>query len=186
MPEQLARENKKFKYSVVARGGSARKFASSIDWLCESALAIQCFNTIEPRIPLSVYKTSDSFKMYLADVGILTAMMGFRAKQDILENSLGGFARGGLYENAIAEQLLARGYVLYYYQKSSQLGEIDFVIEHESGIVPVEVKAGRNPSASFDTMLKRPDVSLGYKFITGNVGVVGKKVTLPHYMSMFI
>lgn len=111
-PEQLARENKKFKYSAVARGGSARKFASTIDWLCESALAIQCFNTVEPRIPLSVYKTSESFKMYLADVGILTAMMGFRAKQDILENSLGGFARGGLYENAIAEQLLARGLLL--------------------------------------------------------------------------
>ena len=60
------------------------------------------------------------------------------------------------------------------------------MIEHDSGIVPVEVKAGRNTSSSFDTMLRRDDVKFGYKFITGNVGVAGKKITLPHYMSMFV
>lgn len=186
LPEQLARENRKFKYSAVASGGSARKFSSSIDWLRESALSIQCFNTTEPRIPLSVYKTGDAFKMYLTDVGILTAMMGFRAKKDILDNTMAGFAKGGLYENAIAEQLVFRGYTPYYYQKSPQLGEIDFLIEHESGVVPIEVKAGRNTSSSFDAMLRRDDVSIGYKFINGNVGRVGKKITLPHYMSMFV
>ena len=118
LPEQLARENRKFKYSAVASGGSARKFSSSIDWLRESALSIQCFNTTDTRIPLSVYKTGDMFKMYLTDVGILTAMMGFRAKKDILDNTLVGFAKGGLYENAVAEQLVSRGYTPYYYQKS--------------------------------------------------------------------
>lgn len=186
LPEQLARENKKFKYSAITSGGSARKFASSIDWLREVALSIQCFNTVETRLPLSVYKRGDTFKMYLTDIGLLTAMMGFRAKQAILDNTLVGFAKGGLYENAIAEQLVSRGYMPYYYQKSSQLGEIDFVIEGDSGVIPVEVKAGRNSSSSFDAMLKRDDVAVGYKFITGNVGVVGKKVTLPHYMSMFV
>ena len=186
LPEQLARKNRKFKYSTVASGGSARKFSSSIDWLRESALSIQCFNTTETHIPLSVYKTGDAFKMYLTDVGILTAMMGFRAKKDILDNTIVGFAKGGLYENAIAQQLVSRGYTPYYYQKSAQLGEVDFVIEHDSGVVPVEVKAGRNTSSSFDTMLRRDDVAFGYKFITGNVGVAGKKITLPHYMSMFV
>ena len=149
-------------------------------------MSIQCFNTTETHVPLSVYKTGDAFKMYLTDVGILTAMMGFRAKKDILDNTLVGFAKGGLYENAIAQQLVSRGYTPYYYQKSAQLGEIDFLIEHDSGIVPVEVKAGRNTSSSFDTMLRRDDVKFGYKFITGNVGVAGKKITLPHYMSMFV
>ena len=186
LPEQLARENRKFKYSAVASGGSARKFSSSIDWLRESALSIQCFNTAETRIPLSVYKAGDAFKMYLTDVGILTAMMGFRAKKDILDNTIAGFAKGGLYENAIAEQLVSRGYMPYYYQRSPQLGEIDFLIEHECGVVPIEVKAGRNTSSSFDAMLRRDDVSFGYKFIDGNVGRVGKKITLPHYMSMFV
>ena len=80
--------------------------------------------------------------MYLTDVGILTAMMGFRAKKDILDNTFVGFAKGGLYKNAIAQQLVSRGYTPYYYQKSSQLGE--------------------------------------------NVGVADKKITLPHYMSMFV
>ena len=186
LPEQLARENRKFKYSAVASGGSARKFSSSIDWLRESALSIQCFNTTETHVPLNVYRVGGTFKMYLTDVGILTAMMGFRAKKDILDNTLVGFAKGGLYENAIAEQLVSKGYTPYYYQKSPRQGEIDFVIEHESGTVPIEVKAGRNTSSSFDAMLKRDDVAFGYKFITGNVGRVGKKITLPHYMSMFV
>ena len=186
LPEQLARENRKFKYSAVASGGSARKFSSSIDWLRESALSIQCFNTTETHVPLKVYRIGDTFKMYLTDVGILTAMMGFRAKKDILDNTLVGFAKGGLYENVIAEQLVSKGYTPYYHQKSPRQGEIDFVIEHESGIVPIEVKAGRNTSSSFDAMLRRDDVAFGYKFITGNVGRVGKKITLPHYMSMFV
>ena len=174
LPEQLARENRKFKYSAVASGGSARRFSSSIDWLRESALSIQCFNTSETCVPLNVYKIGDTFKMYLTDVGLLTAMMGFRAKKDILDNTLAGFARGGLYENAIAQQMVSRGYTPYYYQKSPRLGEIDFLIEHESGVVPFEVKAGRITSSSCDTMLQRDDVALGCKFITGNVGRVGK------------
>ena len=171
---------------LVASGGSARKFSGSIDWLRESALSIQCYNTTETHVPLNVDRIGDMFKMYLADVGILTAMMGFRAKKDILDNTLVGFAKGGLYENAIAEQLVSKGYTPYYHQKSPRQGEIDFVIEHESGIVPIEVKAGRNTSSSFDAMLRRDDVAFGYKFITGNVGRVGKKITLPHYMSMFV
>ena len=109
-----------------------------------------------------------------------------QSKPHILDNTLVGFAKGGLYENAIAEQLVSRSYVPYYHQKSPWLGEIDFVIEHKSGAVPIEVKTCRNTSSSFDAMLKRDDVAFGYKFITDNVGRVGKKITLPHYMSMVV
>ena len=185
-PEQLARENRKFKYASVAPGGSSRKFAGAIDWLRESALALQCFNTTDTRIPLSVYRKGESFKLYLSDVGILTSMMGFPVKREVLENTLTGFAKGGLYENAVAQQLVARGYAPYYHQRMPQAGEIDFLIEGESGVVPIEVKAGHTSSLSFDRMLERTDVPFGYKFVTGNVGVVGKKVTLPHYMTMFV
>lgn len=186
LPSQLARENRKFKYSEVERGGSARKFGNSIDWLRESALAIQCFNVTTPEMPLNVYRANDAFKMYASDVGILTAMMGFDVKRAITENTLKGFAKGGIYENAVAHQLVARGYVPHYYQKSSSVGEIDFVVERNGAVVPVEVKAGHTSSASFDNLLESKDVEIGYKFIRGNVGKTGKKITLPHYMTMFV
>ena len=186
LPAQLARENKKFKYSEVASGGSARKFGNSIDWLRESALAMQCYNTTTPTLPLSVYRTNDCFKMYVSDTGILTAMMGFEAKRTIVENTIKGFAKGGLYENAIMQQLVSRGYDPCYYQKSSSVGEIDFLIERGGAVVPIEVKAGRTSSASFDRLLEQKDVEVGYKFISGNVGKAGKKITLPHYMTMFL
>ena len=186
LPAQLARENKKFKYSEVASGGSARKFGNSIDWLRESALAMQCYNTTTPTLPLSVYRTNDCFKMYVSDTGILTAMMGFEAKRTIVENMIKGFAKGGLYENAIMQQLVSRGYDPFYYQKSSSVGEIDFLIERDGAVVPIEVKAGRTSSTSFDHLLEQKDVEVGYKFINGNVGKAGKKITLPHYMTMFL
>lgn len=186
LPSQLARENKKFKYSAVAGGGSARKFGNSIDWLRESALAIQCFNTTTPAMPLSVYHTNDCFKMYVSDVGILTALTGFEIKKAIIDNAIKGFAKGGLYENAVLQQLVSRGYDPCYYQKNSSVGEIDFLIEKDGRVVPIEVKAGRTSSESFDRLLEQKDVELGYKIIHGNVGRVGKKITLPHYMTMFI
>lgn len=186
LPQQLARENKKFKYAAVAHGGSARKFGGSVDWLCESSLVIKCTNLTEAHLPLSVYKQNDMFKLYLADVGILCAMMGFEIKRAIVDNTLTGFAKGGLYENVIASHLYRKGYPPYYYMPKSNLGELDFLIEQEGKIVPIEVKSGNNTSKTFDRTLERADIALGYKFTDGNIGQVGKKVTLPHYMVIFI
>ena len=186
LPAQLARENKKFKFSAVEHGGSARKFGNSVDWLRESSLALQCHNLSEPAMPLSVYSVPDIFKMYVSDVGILCAMMGFQVKKSIVDDTLKGFAKGGLYENAIMGQLVRRGYEPFYYMPKSNLAEVDFLIEQNGAVSPVEVKAGNESSRSFDRLLARGDIESGFKFVNGNVGRFGKKVTLPHYMSMFI
>lgn len=186
LPAQLARENKKFKYSAVEHGGSARKFGNSVDWLRESSLAVQCHNLVEPAMPLSVYSIPDIFKMYVSDVGILCAMMGFQVKKSIVDNTLAGFAKGGLYENAIMGQLVRRGYDPFYYMPRSNLAEVDFLVERNGAVTPVEVKAGNETSRSFDRILERKDIETGFKFVNGNVGRFGKKITLPHYMAMFI
>ena len=186
LPAQLARENKKFKFSAVEHGGSARKFGNAVDWLRESSLALQCHNLSEPAMPLSVYSAPDVYKMYVSDVGILCAMTGFQVKKSIVDNTLKGFAKGGLYENAIAGQLVRRGYEPFYYRPKSNLAEVDFLIERNGTVSPVEVKAGNEASASVDRILARGDVETGFKFVNGNVGRFGKKITLPHYMSMFV
>lgn len=186
IPSQLAKENSKFKYSLVEKGGSGRKFKSSIDWLCESALVLQCYNVETPILPLYSYRRNESFKLFVSDVGILVGMMGFDVKLPIVDNTLTGPAKGGLYENAAMSALVRRGYDPCYYMPKSNVSEIDFLIEKNSGVVPIEVKAGNKASASFNKILERSDVKVGYKFVSGNIGKAGKKVTLPHYMAMFL
>ena len=186
IPRQLAKDNAKFKYSLVEHGGSSRTFASSIDWLRESALVVQCNNLETPLLPLASYLKNDSFRIFTSDIGTLVGMMGFNAMRPIVDNTLVGPAKGGLYENAVITALVRRGYSPCYFMAKSNVAEIDFVIEKDSSVVPIEVKAGNDSTVSFNRMLERSDVKMGYKFIDGNIGRVGKKITLPHYMTMFM
>ncbi len=139
-----------------------------------------------PDIPLRAYKKEDCFKLYASDTGILISMMGFPVVKTVLDNSIRGFAKGGIYENVVMGLLVRSGYAPSYYLPKTNLSEIDFLIESENGIVPIEVKAGNDSSVSFDRFLNRPDVEIGYKFVNGNIGKSGKKITLPHYMAAFI
>ena len=186
LPRHLARENTKFKYNDVTPGGSFRKFGNSVDWLCESSLAYRCHNLEQPVMPLNVYHKLDCFKLYSSDIGTLTGMMGFDSKKAIIENTLEKFAKCGIYENAIMCQLVRNGFSPAYFMPKANVSEIDFFIEKDGATIPIEVKAKRGSSTSFDTQLKRQEVPYGYKFTAGNLGKVGKKITLPHYMAMFI
>lgn len=186
IPRQLAKENTKFKYSVVERGGSSRKFSSAVDWLCESALVFRSHNVETPFLPLASYVKDSNFRLFTSDIGTLVGMMGFEAMRPIVENTLIGQAKGGLYENAANCALVRRGYAPCYYMPKSNLAEIDCLIEKDSSVVPIEVKAGNSSTTSFDKMLERPEIKFGYKFINGNIGRAGKKITIPHYMSMFV
>ena len=186
IPVHLARENKKFKFSQIERGGSSRKFGHCVDWLRESSLVYQCHNLTLPMIPLCVYKTMDIYKLYMTDVGILCAMMGYETKKLLIDDTLADFAKGGLYENAIMTLLVRRGYVPHYFHPKANASEIDFLIEKDAAVVPIEVKSSNNSSKSFNLFLERKEVQVGYKFVNGNVGKSGKKVTLPHYMAMFL
>lgn len=163
-----------------------RKFSSSIDWLRESALVLQCHNVETPTLPLAAYVRDNSFRIFASDVGILVGMMGFDVMRPIVDDTLAGPAKGGLYENAVVAALVRRGYSPCYFMPKSNMSEIDFVIEKDGAVVPIEVKAGNTATTSFNRMLERPDVKVGYKFIHGNIGKVGKKITLPHYMTMFM
>ena len=103
----------------------------------------------------------------------------------ILNNKIRGNARGGLYENIISECLIKRGYTLYYYKPDNE-HEIEFLIEKNGEVVPVEVKAGNSATPSLNNFIRDFEPNLVYKLIGGRNGKVGVKVTLPHYMVMFI
>lgn len=186
VPKQLAAENKKFKFSVVESGGRARKYENSLEWLRDANLVRFCHNVSLPEFPLPAYEKPDQFKIYLNDIGLLVAMYGFDMKQAILTDSLKGPAKGGIYENLIADMLIKKGLPLYYYRSDSGTQEIEFLLTKNAEILPVEVKAGNGSSVSLNEFLKTRSPSVGYKLINGNVGMNGNKLTLPLYMAMFL
>lgn len=184
IPRILSKENRKFKYAEVEDRGTARKFLSSVDWLKDAKMAVmaECVNVALPG--LAGYVKEDWFKLYFSDVGLLSSFYGMLVKRGILDGTLKGTVKGGIYENLIAGILERNGFPLRYYRNDDR--EVEFLIETAEGVVPIEVKAGNAATVSFDSLLKSTAVPWGYKFIDGNVGVVGKKITLPHYLAMFL
>lgn len=184
VPRILAKENRKFKYGEVEKGGTARKYFNCVEWLKDAWLAsmAECVNETLPG--LSSYVREDWFKLYLSDIGLLSSVYGMLVKHEILEGNLVGPVKGGVYENFVATVLQRNGHPLRYYRNDEN--EVEFLVETSEGVVPIEVKAQTGRTLSLDKVLARPQIRFGYKLTGGNVGVAGKKITLPHYMVLFI
>lgn len=186
IPRQLAKENTKFQFSVVQKKSSARKYENSIEWLRDANLVNVCQNVSTPMFPLNAYAKEDQYKVYLSDTGLLSAMYGFDMKQAIIDDTLKGAAKGGFYENIVSEMFVKNGHQLKYYRSQSGDVEIEFLLVKNGQIIPVEVKAKRGSTISLNKILAQNDIKCGYKLTSGNVGIQGKKVTLPIYMAMFL
>ena len=186
IPRILAKENRKFKYSEVDRSGSARKYLASVEWLRDAALASLAECVEAPLAGLPAYVREGWFKLYLSDVGMLCALYGMLVKRRILDGTLAGSLKGGIYENLMAGILERNGFPLYYHSKEGGRLEVEFLVETADGVVPVEVKAQTGATRSLDKLLADPAIPFGYKLTGGNVGVAEKKITLPHYMAMFL
>ena len=187
---QLSKENHKFMYSNVEKGGTARKYGSSIDWLKGAYLVLCVYNTSGYDIPLNARRIDDNFRVYPTDIGILMGMFDYSVKEQIIhpENKLlGGMAKGGIYEAVVADMLIKNGHKELFFRKNeTSTFEIEFLIERAEGVIPIEVKAGNSRSKSLDNLLKRDEIPYGYKLIDVNVGISGKKKTMPLYKYMFI
>ena len=184
IPRILAKENRKFKYAEVEDRGTARKYLSSVEWLRDAKMSVfaECVNLALPG--LAGYVKEEWFKMYSGDVGLLSSFYGMLVKRGILDGTLKGTVKGGIYENLVAGILERNGFPIRYYRNDEH--EVEFLIETPDGIIPIEVKSGNSSTVSFDLLLRQADIRYGYKFVDGNVGVSGKKITMPHYMAMFL
>lgn len=186
IPRQLSKENHKFQYSVVEKKATARKFTSSLDWLHNAGLIDFAYNVNSPWFPLKVHVKEDQFRVYLCDIGLLVAMYGYQLKIALLSDALEGPAKGGIYESLVADILAKRGEELYYYKKEDSTLEIEFILERDCKLVPVEVKARKGSTRSLNELLKMDNIERGYKLTAQNTGVVEKKITLPLYMAAII
>lgn len=186
VPKQLARENKKFQFSVVEKKATARKYENSIEWLRDANLVRMCYNVSAPDFPLAAYEKENQYKLYISDIGLLSAMYGYDMKKAVIDNTLKGNVKGGIYENLVLDMLSKRGYKLNYYRTDNGSVEIEFLLTIDAQIIPVEVKAGNGSTISLNTLLEKDSIPYGYKLISGNTGVNDKKIVLPLYMAMFI
>lgn len=186
IPRQLSKENKKFQYSKVESGKTSRYFSNSVQWLKDSGLVNVCYNVHEPYIPLAGNEIEEMFKIYYHDTGLLCSIYGFETKLAILNDTIKGNAKGGIYENVVSELLIKSGHKLHYIKSDNTTMEIEFLIERNGEVLPIEVKAGNEATASLNRYIEKWKPTIAYKFINGNVGFVSPKKTIPHYMILFL
>ena len=184
----LGKENRKFQYKEVEHGGRAQKYYSSIEWLLRADLIQLCRLTTDVRYDLEDYARNDFFRAYTTDLSLLVAMRDFSLKQQIIENTISGTTKGGIYECVVADIFLKKEKEMFFYKNDSAQKEIDFLIQTDGMVVPVEVKSGNTRATSLKWLKKRcPDISRMIKLADGNTGKSEEGiVTLPLYMAMFL
>lgn len=179
IPAQLAKENKKFQYKVVQKGGSAALFGTSLDWLEQAGIVLKCQRIQQAVEPIAVYADLSAFKIYMGDVGLLTMKSGISA-QTILSGE-GNLFMGAMTENYIAQQLAANGYDLFYWESSST-AEIDFVLQKGKEIIGVEVKKGEHVrSRSLSVFISNYHPACSIRFSLKNFGEKDGLKSVPLY-----
>lgn len=142
IPGQLAKENKKFIYSVLKASARGREYENAIRWLIDADLILNCIQVSKPQAPLTHYLDHPAFKTYLLDVGLLCTMNGVFAKLLLEKNQVFQEFAGALTENYVAQTLRNYNHHNLHYWKSEGKAEVDFLIDFQNRILPLEVKAG--------------------------------------------
>lgn len=171
IPSQLARDNKKFIYGALRKGARANDFEIAIQWLVDSGLVHKVHRISKPIVPLKFYEDMASFKLFLLDCGLLGALSETPPEQILIGDNVFEEYKGAFTENYVLQQLksLPRTFVYYYSNDNSTL-EIDFVVQHEAHVIPIEVKAEENLRAK----------SLR-QFVTDNSGLHGVRFSMSDY-----
>ncbi len=188
IPAELNEKNKRFMIADIKKNLRYERVSDSFTWLWKAGVALGVFNVTEPTVPLLLNEKSALFKMFLSDVGLLTTMYGKACKLKIVSNEK-DINKGSIFENVIAQELHAHGYALYYYNNKKR-GELDFVIEHDGQVLPIEVKSGKDyeKHSALDNVMNVAEYGMkeAYVFTNGNVKVDGKVTYFPIYMVMFL
>lgn len=186
IPNQLAKENKKFKYSEITKNARAREYYDSIIWLKEFGLINICNNLSKLELPLDAYKIDDEFKIYVADTGLFVAMLEKGTTNNILNGDLKIY-KGAIFENIISDAFSKIGKNLYYYSENRGL-EIDFISKYDNELTLIEVKAKNGNAKSLKEILgsDKYNANKSFKLIDGNISVQDKIITIPLYMAYLI
>ena len=169
IPVQLAKDNQKFQYKVIARGGTSSIFGEAILWLKNTGIVNQIYKT-NPELPLEMHKDLASFKLYMSDVGLFVNKAGYPLYQIDLSNTPTMIAMGPLTEHYVANELRKKGYISYYWESEGK-AELDFVIQKGINIIPIEVKTSTHTkSRSLDIYMKNYKPNYAIRISEKNFG----------------
>ena len=179
----MAKENKKFIYSVLREGARAKDFELAIQWLIDCGLVHKVGRVTKGAIPLKAYQDLPAFKLYMMDVGLLAAMTDLDAKTLLKGNAIFTEFKGALTEQYVCQQLIAElGATPYYWSAENSTGEVDFVLQHSGNVIPLEVKAEENLMAkSLKFFVAGNKLSLGVRSSMSDYRKQEKLINLPLY-----
>lgn len=188
IPSELDAKNKRFILKRLNEHAKYDRYINDFLWLKNAGVAIPVYNIEEPKSPLKLAETRNLFKLFSNDVGLLAAQYADGIQVKILSGDI-DVNFGAIYENVVAQELLCHGHEPYYYN-NKRMGEIDFMISDQSGIVPIEVKSGkdyeRHNALNNIMECKTYDIKKAYVLSTGNIKQKSRIVYAPVYMTMFI
>jgi predicted AAA+ superfamily ATPase len=181
IPVQLAKENVKFQYKTVQRGGTATIFGESIEWLVYAGIALKCRKTAHGYMPVSAYVDLSDFKLYLSDAGMLTMQSGMATQTILSSIEEDNMFLGLISENYVAQALICNGFPLFYW-KNENTAELDFVIQIADQVIPVEVKKGkRTKSTSLNMFVKQYKCRYAIRISAKNFGFENQIKSVPLY-----
>ena len=188
IPAELNKQNKKFIFTMLDKELKFDRYENSFLWLKDAGVALPVYNVEAPVIPLLASKSSNVFRLFSSDIGLLTSAYPAATKIELI-NKNGEVNNGAHFENAVAQQLLCNGFEPYFCKKKN-IGELDFLIEMEGKVVPIEVKSGKayRTHKALDHFMNVSDyhIEKAYVFSTGNVEEDGKVTYLPIYMCYLV
>lgn len=186
IPAQLAKENRKFQYSVVQRGGSSTIFGESIEWLKYAGVILKCQKTTQGTMPIKVYIDLSDFKLYMSDIGMLTMQSGIAAQAILSPLDIDSPFMGAIAENYIA-QVFSTNLIPLLYWKNDNTAEVDFVIQKGVDVIPIEVKSGlRVRSKSLGIFMEKYKCPYGIRISKRNFGFENNIKSIPLYAAFCI
>lgn len=185
----LAKENKRFQITKIARNARNRDYMGCVEWLADAGVVNVCYCLNQPELPLKGNYAPKMYKIYFKDTGLLIASLDEEAQEDLRANKNLGTYKGAIYENIVGDMLVKQGYRLFYYHSDRPALEMDFFIRDADSLIPVEVKANDGATASLNRLLnddKYNDVKYGIKLGYRNIGFNGKFYTFPYFLTFLL
>lgn len=185
----LAKENKRFQITKIARNARNRDYMGCVEWLADAGVVNVCYCLNQPELPLKGNYDPKMYKIYFKDTGLLIASLDEEAQEDLRANKNLGTYKGAIYENIVGDMLVKQGYRLFYYHSDRPALEMDFFIRDADSLIPVEVKTNDGATASLNRLLnddKYNDVKYGIKLGYRNIGFNGKFYTFPYFLTFLL
>ena len=186
---QLAKENKKFQFSIIDKKARSREYTGCIEWLIDAGVVTECNCLNYPELPLKGNVDNSKYKLYYPDTGLLISALDEEAQEDLRVNKNLGVYKGALYENFVAEAFVKQGLGLFYYKKDNSTLEEDFFVRSKNELIPVEVKSNNDSSKSLTALIKNDryaDIKHGIKLGDFNVGVANNIYTFPYFCAFML